>query len=68
MAQKPEGALSEYTVMRSTLHHDGEAYAPGEQVSLTAAEAADLLGVGAVEPIAAEAATKAADKKDDPTS
>ena len=49
MASKPKGAPKDYIVLRSTLHFDGEAYDPGEVVSLVDAEAAPLLAVGAVE-------------------
>lgn len=49
MASKPKGNPKDYTVLRSTLHFDGEAYQPGETVSLVDTEAAPLLTVGAIE-------------------
>lgn len=54
MARKPTGAAGAYTVIRSPLSHDGETYQPGERIELTEAEALPLLGVGAIEAVAAK--------------
>lgn len=54
MAKKPTGPTAPYTVLRSSISHNGEDYAPGESIELTEAEAEALLGVAAISVLPAK--------------
>ena len=55
MAKKPKDTTTtDYTVVRSDLHYDGDVYTPGSTVALTEAEARPRLAVNAIAPPSAD--------------